>query len=93
MGTTKYSTPINFEDLKPENIKTDKQKTIEQIDKRIVELENEIENFKIEQMRNNQQYLKNFKMKHASRALECANNIVKINKKIESYKKVRAKHV
>ena len=77
----------------PENLKIDPKKYIENINVRISEIENEIQNLKIDQMRNNEQYHKNFKMKYASRAIECANKIVKCENKIEQYKRIRAKYV
>jgi hypothetical protein len=66
----------------------DPKQLIEQMRKRIIELEGKIENLKKDQMRNNIQYHKHLKIKHASRAIECANKIVGVEKKIEKYKQL-----
>ena len=80
----KIETPKEFQ----ANKITSEEQIVQAMNDRINSLENEVENLKKEQMRNNIQYNKHFKMKHATRAMECANKIVSVKRKIDKYKKL-----
>jgi hypothetical protein len=78
--------------MEPENVEVDPVKIVENIKVRVSELEQQIENEKIEFLRMTEKYNKTLNMKYSARALRATNKISKIERKIESYKRVGAKY-